>query len=359
MQVRVSICVVILVVCAATAFGYPGRPTGYDDIPKLVVISTLVCKGDVLDAPKPMFSETPVRMTATATVRMDRCFKGEAPANVGVLFDGFIPLPGGPLFILTKGDYDLFFLKPKGDKYIVVDEVDGALPISRQMGPKPEDSDPLLQLELDLKAGLHDRNPERVLDSIRMLGNMKHLRSNAELRGLLESADLPEKTYVWEALLKLKDYSVLPAVARFISAQREAPRVIVLPRDRLFFMEGNLVGQIGRLRDPSVLPYLRQFASSPKWNLRWVALQALRAISDPRSAPVFLKALNDENSENGFIAMMSLIELAGGGPIDWAPTLPQFALLQSSYATKCREWWQEVGRKQMQERLSHVNPFYP
>jgi hypothetical protein len=38
----------------------------------------------------------------------------------------------------------------------------------RNLGSVPENSDGIYLLELDLKAGLQDSTPERVLDSIRM-----------------------------------------------------------------------------------------------------------------------------------------------------------------------------------------------
>jgi len=68
------------------------------------------------------------------------------------------------------------------------------------------------RLEMDLKAGLNDRDHERVLDSIRMLGNMRHLQSKEELVSLLDSEDPLVRTHVFEAMLRLHDFSVLPAV---------------------------------------------------------------------------------------------------------------------------------------------------
>ena len=34
--------------------------------------------------------------------------------------------------------------------------------------------------------------------------------------------------------------------------------------------------------------------------------------------------LDDPNADNAFIAMQALIELAGGGAIDWVPPFPVF-----------------------------------
>ena len=133
---------------------------GIENIPSLMASSDVVCKGEVVEAQEVTFSTTPAlpelpRRTATAIVRADRSFKGNPPSNqpLPVLFDQV--LPGGA----TTG----------GRIYVV-------LVFSQQ-------SDPLQMLEIYLKAGLRGSDHDRVLDSIRMLGNMQHLQSEAELTG--------------------------------------------------------------------------------------------------------------------------------------------------------------------------------
>jgi hypothetical protein len=137
---------------------------------------------------------------------------------------------------LRKGDYRLFVLKPEESNYVLTDDWFGQLSISRQLGTPPlGDTDPMHQLEVDLKAGLTDRDQERVLDSIRMLRNMRHLQSKEELVSLLDSSqDQLVRTYVFEAMLRLHDYSVLPAIERWLTAQPQPPPSLILPRDALF-----------------------------------------------------------------------------------------------------------------------------
>lgn len=159
-------------------------------------------------------------------------------------------------------------------------------------------------LELDLKAGLRDADPDRVLDSIRMLGNMRHLHSIMELRKFLDSSDLLLKTYVWQALMRLHDYSVLPELEQFFKTQPDPPTNLLLPRDRIFAMQFELQREIMAIRDPSTLPYLESFASmGHDYRLRDSALQALRVIDSLHSAATFLIELDDLNADNGFSAM--------------------------------------------------------
>ena len=249
-------------------------------------------------------------------------------------------------FVLRKGEYRLFFLRPHRDLYEVVDRWFGALPISRELGPAPEVSDSMYLLELDLKAGLGDPDHDRVLDSIQMLGCMKRLHSITELKQLAEGQDLLVQTYVWQALLRLKDYSVLRSVAEFFDSQPEPPRELLLPRDRLLYMQDELANELGTLRDPNTLPYLERFAVSGKtFVVREESLQALRAIESPHSTSTFLRALDDPNSDNAFSAMQGLLSLGGTGPMAWVPTWKQFDENPRYYAAKCREWWRTEGHE--------------
>jgi hypothetical protein len=331
-----------------------------ENIPALMTESTLVCKGEVVQAPAPIVcppSQPITRMTAVAIVQADRCFKGgPSGALIPVFFDGLLPAAGGPTFVLNTGDYRLFFLKPRDGKYAVSDEWFGALPISRHLGPAPNGADSMYLLELDLKAGLADSDPERVLDSIRMLGNMKHLHSESELRELLDSHDVLVKAHVWQALLRLKDYSVLPAVARFFASQPAPPHELVLPRDELFLIQLELQDEMMGIRDTSTLPYLESFAASGRdYALRASALQALRAIGSTHSAATFLKELDDPNSDNAYSAMQALLSLTGGGSI-WVPSWEEFHKSPQFYAENCRVWWTAQGKQEAAEKAMKSQP---
>ena len=350
MRAGTLFCAPIAILLSPLAFAYPGPTPGTENIPKLMADSALVCKGEVIEAPEVTVSSDPQppHRTATALVHVNRCFKGEPPASeaVLVLFDNILPPGGGPYVVLRKGEYRLFFLRPEGTKYALVDEWFGQLSISRQLGAEPpDDADPMTRLELDLKAGLSDRDHDRVLDSIRMLGNMRHLQSKAELISLLGSPDALVQTYVFEAMLRLHDYSVLPAVEQWLAAQPQPPPYLFMPRDALFEMQDRLARQILTIRDSAALPILLRLLKLPQEFVRWAALQAVRAINSPQSAPSLLELLDDPDADTAYGAMQGLIGLAGGGPISWVPTLLEFRANPRYYAARCREWWQTEGRK--------------
>jgi len=80
--------------------------------------------------------------------------------------------------------------------------------------------------------------------------------------------------------------------------------------------------------------------------MRGQVLQALRAIRSPQSAQSLLQMLDDPDADNGFVAMQTLIELAGGGgAIEWVPSWPEFRRNPAFYATRCRGWWQTEGQQ--------------
>jgi HEAT repeat protein len=198
-------------------------------------------------------------------------------------------------------------------------------------------------LEIDLKAGLKDTNGDRVLDSIRMLGNMRHLQSTRKLKQLLHSRYGLIRAYVYEALLRVGDYSVLKSVREFLATRPEAPGSIYMPRDRLLAMQFRLASQVGNIKDPKLLPELEQFLLSPNRFTRAQALQAVRAINSSHSAPFFYKLLDDSDVDNRFGAMQGLLTIAGGGPIPWVPTWDEFRRYPDLYVAKCKEWWRAEG----------------
>src|SRR5581483_3565106 len=99
----------LLSVTSVTARAGARPVPGTEDIPNLMASATLVCKGEVYEAPAPLsLVEGTPRMTATALVHPDRCFKGTAlDSSISVMFDGFV-LNVDPSFVLRRGDYRLF-----------------------------------------------------------------------------------------------------------------------------------------------------------------------------------------------------------------------------------------------------------
>jgi hypothetical protein len=73
-------CSTALLMClGSSAFAFPRPLPGTENIPKLMAVSELVCKGEVVEAPTPTLVPSSAgmpRLTVIANVRPDRCFKG-------------------------------------------------------------------------------------------------------------------------------------------------------------------------------------------------------------------------------------------------------------------------------------------
>jgi hypothetical protein len=321
--------------------------------------SVLVCKGEVTSAPKPSAGDNMPRMAGTAWVRLDRCFKGDISRSpIPVAVDQYYPPGGGPTFFITPGDYRLLFLTPKNGVYSLVNEWFGSLTASRNLATSEGEIDtPMISLERDLQAGLRDKDPEIVLDSIRMLGNMRSLHSMNELKTFLDDRDPIVRTYVWQALLRLKDYSVLPAVAEFFATQPELPPSLFLPRDRLFYMQSKLIDEVSGIRSPEALPFLETFAVSKERGLRRNALQAIRQIQSGHSIPVLLIELDDADRHNSFSAMQGLLALRpANSSVDWVPTVKDFLESPDVWIARTRQWWDVEGKIGPPDSSFRVSP---
>jgi hypothetical protein len=357
----------VLALSSLTAAGiFPPVAEETVDIAKQAGGSPFVCKGEVTSAPEvkaflfpgvsPVhnIAEMP-HMTGEATVRIDTCFKGSLEGSVRIATDEYRPAGGGRsggwhLFAPTAGEYLLLFLKSRGDRYEITEEGRGALPISRLMSSTAHGTDPLLNLENDLKAGLNDPDPEVVLKSICWLGSLRHLRSTAELISLIKTSDPIERAYIWEALLKLGDLSVVPEAADYLDRNPPVSHDFFMPRDRLIYLTDRVFRAFCGLRDQIALPYLERFTESPDSRIRSESLRALWEIGSFSSAPVFLRSLNDRNDDIDYIAMRSLVALAGGGYFAWVPTVKKFSTDPDFYVGKCREWWRTEGEAKARAR---------
>jgi hypothetical protein len=340
----------IFAVCfltAVNAFGYPVPLPGTEPIPEMMQEASLVCKGEVTSAPTPTLGDNTPRMSGTAWVRLDRCFKGDVGRSpIPLAVDQYYALGGGPTFFLKPGDYRVLFLTPKDGRYMIVNEWFGSLKASRNLSSSGRDADtPMASLERDLVAGLQDKDTELVLENIRMLGNMRALHSTVELKSFLGDRDPIVRTYVWQALLRLKDYSVLSAVAEFFASQPLLPPSLILPRDWLFHMQSELVQEIGGIRSSEALPFLETFAVSKEPVLRRNALQAIRQIRSAHSIPVLLNELDDSDRHNSFSAMQGLLSLrSANSSTDWVPTMKEFLQSPDLWVAKTRQWWDVEGK---------------
>jgi hypothetical protein len=287
------------------------------------------------------------RGTGLASIRVERCYKGNAEGLIHVVADEYRPdggLSGEPRFVFLKpGEYDLFFLSSVGEKFAPVKQRGSIITISRRTDGGKLPDDPREALRRDLEAGLQDPDVELVRTSIRLLGTLKSRESVGTLNSQLVNADELTRLYIWEALVKLGGSSVLSRVADYLDSTAVLKRQSDMPQDRVTKMQQRLYLALFRVEGAVAVPYQTLFVNAKDNYIRYSALQALRSQHDVGSAPYFLAALDDEKFENAFVAMMALIELAGGGEMTWLGKYEEMARAQPLFAAKCREWWKTEG----------------
>ena len=355
MGLRIVIIAVVSTAAISSAGIVPRLNEDSVRIPELVNKSSLICKGEVTSAPSLKSVDGPLpRMTGIATIRVDRCFKGRFENQILVAADEYYPAGGlsggGHLFAAKVGEYLLVFLKEHGAIHELADENRGALPVSRRTSSLEQTGNPRADLENDFEAGLSDADQEMVLKSICWLGRLQHLRSTRALHALLPHTDALTRTYVWESLLLVGDLSVIGEVAKSLQEDPPVRHGFFLPADHLPYMRQRLYFAFCGLREPAVIPYLEHFADFSNARIRVEAIQALRSIGSLRSAPVFLRALDDHREDIDFIAMQSLFELAGEGPSDFGPAYANSAPHPHIQPAKCRQWWKEIGEAKARAR---------
>ena len=326
-------------------------------LPQIVRKADFICKGEIISVPEMKMIRGPApRKTGIVKLRIDVCFKGSLQGVIDVAADEYSSAGGrsggGHSFTPKTGDYRLLFLRGSGDHYELADDL-GALPVSSLVSSAPNSrGDALLNLENDFDAGLHDPNPETVLDNISWLGDLERLHSTSELKALLKNADPVARLHIWQTLLRTDDLSVVPDIGSYLDQFDPQSRGYSMPRDRLSLMQLWVFQALCEVHDPVVIPYLEHFALSPNPRVRADAIQGLRHIHSVRTAPTFLKSLDDREEDIDFIAMQSLLELAGGGPIQWVPTWNDFKKTPEVYAARCREWWASEGEARAQARAA-------
>jgi hypothetical protein len=347
-----AIVLALLIMLSAAGGGLvPPRSEQYIDLPGLLEESEVVCKGEVVDAspPKSVVGNIP-RGTGVAVIQTDRCFKGSAPSEVRVATDEYVPSAGFgagmPLFVPKVGEYGLFFFKSAGTIYKPVDGP-AFIRTSRLVAANDPVAGPIERLEADFIEGLHDPDEELRLLTICWMGRLHRAspRATAKLREMLPSSDELQRLYIWEALLAVHDYSILPEAAAAVLRETAFPsaRSFSMPQDRMAFMRYRVYDVICRTQDRVTIPYMRRLSASPDPRRRDDAVQSLRAQRDLASAPIFLRALGDQEGDNGFVAMQSLFDLAGQGPESEQIPGPEDFRSGTWAAEKIRQWWISTG----------------
>ena len=273
----------------------------------------------------------------SATARVQRLYKGAAGHTVTITF---VRPPGNACTVseceaLSANDFGLFFLLENRDGYHLMTGTYGALPVSRLHSA--ENAEGLPGLEADLLEGLKDPEVDRVLENIQMIGGIGQLHSVPRLLALLEGTqndDVRSSLYV--TLLKLHQYGKLGDALAFAQTMDTSSLVDSRFKYRIFdFVEA--------IHDPTTVPILLNFASSPSDRLRQSVIHALREIGSPEAVPAFVQALDDRVESVRYDAVLGLATIEKNWEL--APSVDLFEKDEAKYIKAWKSWWTETGTK--------------
>jgi HEAT repeat protein len=189
-------------------------------------------------------------------------------------------------------------------------------------------------LEMDLKAAISKGQHEEVLDSIRMLGNMRSVSSVEEIAAIMPAEDDNLAAEIYLALLQLGDYRYLGETVSFLQ------RAVMTNRQR--WIQSRIGAVLAEVQTSSAFDDIVRLVSSPNVGLRLSAVRAIRNMRTERSIPFLIARLSDQEWLIRYTAMAALAE-ATNKTEGWVPPLLDFRQQEAPFIAKWQSWWAAEG----------------
>ena len=165
-------------------------------------------------------TEPGTRVESTAKIQVDRWYrgKGSAEALLRFVYSGEIFANGHDCIDFRPATYWTVFAVEKNGQMEMIDDCEGALTISPNLGPDLGNADWLVQMEADFRAGLNDQDSSARLASIQRLGGLKLPSSRDALHRVIEKGgDDAESKWAVYAALRTGDVTVLSLVKHLLA----------------------------------------------------------------------------------------------------------------------------------------------
>jgi HEAT repeat protein len=232
---------------------------------------------------------------------------------------------------LTPGETVILFLRaPQQGVYTLVDPFVGKMPVTSRHVAAPPNATTTGLLETEIMASLDDSDREVARVALEQVGNLGRVSSTQALQGIANAGDPEFRALAYAALVRLHDYSAWDAAIAFAATPSADERLQQL---QLLVAEA-----VRSTRDASMVPRLGELLSSGTLPLRRAAASALRSIGDPSSLPYLALALNDDDVDVRYNAMMAIAQMEGS-PSAWTPARDAFEQDQITYLQHWQNWW--------------------
>jgi hypothetical protein len=247
-----------------------------------------------------------------------------------------------PSFIMVEydeghfwvGEKAVLFLKLRAPSvYTLSDRFIGSTPFSSI--PVQSTAPGLAKLEFTLAAIAQHSNRADQVNAMRLLQGFDVLSvSTVSTLSALSASRDPEIAFsAFAVLLKSKGPQDVARFATYLSQYSpESPPAATL----------SIGYELGSIQDEKALPAVEALTNSTLISIRIGAMQALRAMKNPTSAPTLAKKLDDSDAYVRYLAVISLAETFGKYD-DYAPNMQLFDSNPEFYVQTWKSWLAQQG----------------
>lgn len=276
------------------------------------------------------------RMRAKVTIQDIYKTMQPRPRTIVVEFEQYWPATRVAEPGLWKGETALLFLKVRNPGiFEFTDRFLGATPF-RSL-PKQSGNLGLLKLEAALITVVLQGDREESIQALHLLHGFDRLGPNtmSKLAPLSKSKDTEIAFGAIAVLLRTKSPGALERLISYLNSYEGDDGPIWL---------ASIDTDLAQVRDAGSLPLLEGLSDSKYRPIRRGAMDALRGIKSPKSAPTLVRRLDDTDSTIQYVAVISLAEILGKYEGDYAPGMPTFEKDPRKYTDLWKKWWAEHGK---------------
>jgi hypothetical protein len=292
----------------------------------LIIVGTARVQGPNAQLGEPSRAGADVDVTVVAEI--GGVLKGD-PGNVAAVPLRFT-LPDGPSGYgrIHANAHRVFFIGRRGDQFVPADRYYPSLPAATG---EPAQGDSAFERVVTVIAlALRDQSasPETRIEAAHALWGQTLGVAVSSLREVAKDSDRSVSLTAVAALLGVGSVDVLPLAEQALLTDQGVSSE-VLHNIRV----GLASGSFGE----ASLPYLSNLLTAADVATRRSVARSVRAMRLPAAIDTLAKALDDQDIDVRYAAVMGLAELAGANN-EWAPSMPVFAADPVRYTSHWREW---------------------
>jgi len=334
-----------LLACSLICFAEIGRIPGETLVKPVFDGSDLVCYGYVEaititrgEMTSDEYGNTFSPDVMRAEVKVVDVFKGQPNPSRKIAVQDLHKTAAGmqPFSLLQKGaGYVLFLTANSSRIYGLADPSIGAVRLAK-VGQHTSGMG-LAKLESALTITIlgSDRN-DRVT-ALRLLQGFGSLDQKT-ITAVDPLCDSPDPDLAFTALAILVKTKTPESVARLAS------RLAKGKNDQQTFAVISIGPELAQVHDERALSAMEQLTDSRIVSIRDGAMQSLRAIRSPKSAPTLIRKLDDSDALIQYQAVITLAEIFDKKNQQFAPTIPTFNQSPRKYIEAWKKWWDEEGQ---------------